>query len=64
MDFKDLGNGRVIRQQTPRQAEPLQQHAVDVPNIAPGARAILVADFIVGNAGGAGGSGKVIIIYN
>lgn len=50
MDFKDLGNGRVVRQQTPRQAEPLQAQAVDFENISNGAKAILIADIVVGDA--------------
>jgi len=51
MEFKDLGNGRVIRQPTPRQAEPLQASAVDIQNLSLGAKAVLLADAIVGDVG-------------
>lgn len=49
MEYKSLGNGRVVRQQTPRQQEPLPASAVDVQNISPGAKSVLIADIIVGD---------------
>jgi hypothetical protein len=50
MEYKNLGNGRVIKQNTPRTSEPLPNETLEMRMLADSARIILAADAIVGSA--------------
>lgn len=50
MEYKDLGNGRVVKQSTPRTSEPLPNSTLEVRMVSDSAKAIMVADAIVGSA--------------
>jgi pectin methylesterase-like acyl-CoA thioesterase len=50
MEYKDLGNGRVIKQATPRTSEPLPNSTLEMRMVSDSARAILAAEAIVGTA--------------
>jgi hypothetical protein len=51
MEYKDLGNGRVIKQSTPRIAEPLPNSSVDPRSISSSIKSLFAGEAIVGSSG-------------